>query len=120
MRPYAVCVAVVYFAGCSSGVELKQAPVSVAGKVSQGGKPVSGVVMIFQPLDDGHMREIPLRKDGTFAGELVSGQYAYYLAKPAATAATPISVKLSPAYFQADMSRTVTVEPGKQLAIALE
>jgi hypothetical protein len=120
MRFYAVVVAVICFAGCSSSVELKQAPVSVSGKVSQRGKPVSGVVMIFQPLDDGHMREFPLRKDGTFDGELVSGQYAYYVAKPAAMGTGPISVKLPTTYFQADMSRTLTVEPGKQLAIALD
>ena len=59
-------------------------------------------------------------KDGTFNGELVSGEYAYYVAKPAVPGAAQAPRKLSPKYFEADLSRTVTVEPGKQLAIALD
>jgi hypothetical protein len=119
MRFYSVLAAVICFAGCSPGVDLKQAPVSVSGKVSHGGQPLGGVVVVFQPLKDGHMREFPLRKDGTFNGELISGEYAYYLLKSTAITA-PALRKLSPAYFQADPSRTVTIEPGKQLAIALD
>jgi hypothetical protein len=76
--------------------------------------------MIFQPLGDGHVREFPLDKDGSFQGELVSGEYAYYVAKRAAPSAAQAPVKVSPQYFEADLSRTVTVEPDKLLAIALD
>jgi hypothetical protein len=106
--------------GCSSEVRLKGAPVSMSGKVTHGGQPASGVVMVFQPLGDGHVRELPVRKDGTFNGELVSGEYAYYVAKTTVPGAAQTLSKLPPKYFEADLSRTVTVEPGIELAIALE
>ena len=120
MRLFIVLMLIVGLLGCSSEVKLKEAPVSVSGKVSQSGQPVGGMVMIFQPLGDGHVREFPIHKDGTFNGELVSGEYAYYVAKPTVPAAAQAPRKLSPKYFEADLSRTVTVEPGKQLAIALD
>jgi hypothetical protein len=105
--------------GCSSDVERKRAPVSVSGKVSQNGQPLGGMVMIFHPLGDGHLRELPIGKDGTFTGELISGEYAYYVAKPTAPAIAQVVRKLSPRYLEADLSRTVTVELGKLLAIEL-
>jgi hypothetical protein len=78
------------------------------------------MVMIFQPLGDGHVREFPIQKDGTFRGELISGKYAYYVARPTAPAAAPSLKNLSPKFFEADMSRTVTVEPDTLVAIALD
>ena len=120
MRFFLVLMFIVGLVGCSSEVKLKGAPVSVSGKVSQSGQPVGGLVMILHPLGDGHVREFPVQKNGTFNGELVSGEYAYYVAKPIAPAAAQALRKLSPKYFEADLSRTVTVEPGQQLAIALD
>jgi len=76
--------------------------------------------MIFHPLGDGHVREFPLHKDGTFKGEVISGEYAYYVAKRAVIGAAQAPIKLAPKYFEADLSRTVTVEPDKLLAIALD
>ena len=120
MRLLAASLLIIGLLGCSTEVKLKHAPVSVAGKVSQGGKPVSGMVMVFQPLGDGHVREFQLRIDGSFNGELVSGEYAYYIAKQAVANAAQAPRKLPPKYFEADLSRTVTIEPDKLLAIALD
>jgi hypothetical protein len=120
MRSFVVLTIIVGLVGCGAEVKLKGASTSVSGKVSQGNLPVGGVVMIFQPLGDGHVREFPTRKDGTFSGELISGEYAYYIAKPTARSAAQPPIRLSPQYFEADLSRTVTVEPDKQLAIALD
>jgi hypothetical protein len=120
MRLMIACLCVVGIFGCSSEVQMKGAPVSVSGKVSQGGQPCGGMVMVFHPLGDGHIRELAVQKDGTFSGELISGDYAYYVAKPmVATAATTVK-KVAPQYFEADLGRTVTVAPGQQLAIALD
>jgi hypothetical protein len=105
--------------GCGSKAELRRAPVSVSGKVLQNGQPFGGMVMVFHPLGDGHFRELPIGKDGTFNGELISGEYAYYVAKPTAPAIAQVVRKLPPKYLEADLSRTLTVEPGKQLAIEL-
>jgi hypothetical protein len=120
MRSFVVLMLIAGFAGCGSPVSLKGTPVSVSGKVSQRGQPFSGMVIIFQPLGDGHVREFPIRKDGTFNGELVPGEYAYYVAKPTVLRAPQSPRKISPKYFEADLSRSVTVEPDKLLAIALD
>ena len=120
MRLFIVLTIIVGLVGCSREAKLKGAPTSVSGKVSLGNQPVGGVVMVFQPLGDGHVREFPTGKDGTFNGELISGEYAYYVAKPAVRNATQPPIRLSPQYFEADLSRTVTVEGGKQLTIALD
>jgi hypothetical protein len=120
MRLLIVLTLIAVPVGCSSEVQLKGAPVSVSGKVSQSGRPVGGVMLIFHPLGDGQFREFPVRKDGTFEGELISGDYAYYVAKSTVVGAAQTPSKLSHEYFVADLTRTVSVEPGKQLAIALD
>jgi hypothetical protein len=120
MRIFIGVILVGSLLGCSSEVPRKAAPVNVSGKVSQSGQPIGGVVMVFQPLGDGHMREFPIGKDGSFSGELITGDYAYYISRPAVPAAARLASKLPPQYFQADLSRVVTVEPDKQLAIALD
>ena len=120
MRLIMVLISVAGLAGCGSDVSMKSAPVSVTGKVSQSGKPLGGMVMVFQPLGDGHMRELPVQKDGSFHGELISGKYAYFVAKPTVPTAAQVLKTVAPKYFEADLARTVTVEPDQQLAIALD
>jgi hypothetical protein len=78
------------------------------------------VELVFQPLGDGHVKELPIQTNGSFNGELVSGEYAYYVAKPAAPETAASLKTLSPKYFEADLLRTITAEAGKQLAIALD
>jgi hypothetical protein len=120
MRLLILLMFMVGLVGCGSSAGLKNAPVAVSGSVSQGGEPIGGLVMVFQPLGDGHVREFPIQKDGSFSGELISGKYAYYVAKPTAPAAAQALQNLSPKFFEADLSRTITVEPGALLAIALD
>jgi hypothetical protein len=119
MRLFVVLIVIVGLSGCGSKANLKDAPVAITGKVSQGGQPVGGVVMIFQPLGDGHVREFSVQKNGTFNGKLISGKYAYYVAKPTVPAAAQALRKLPPKYFEADLSRTVAVESGNPIAIEL-
>jgi hypothetical protein len=119
MRLFILLMLIVGLVGCGSKANFKNAPVAVSGSVSQGGQPVGGLVMIFQPLGDGHVREFPIQKDGTFNGELISGKYAYFVAKPTVPAAAQALRKLAPKYFEADLSRTVAVEAGNRIAIEL-
>jgi hypothetical protein len=119
MRLLVVLILIAGLAGCGSDARLKRTPVSVTGKVSQAGQPFGGMVMVFQPLGDGHVREFPVQTDGSFSGELISGKYAYYVAKPTAPVAAPALKKVAPKYFEADLSRTVAVEAGNPIAIEL-
>jgi hypothetical protein len=120
MRSFIALMLIVGSLGCGSEVKLKGTPVSMSGRVSQSGRPFGGLVITLQPLGDGHVREFPVQKDGTFNGELVSGEYAYYVAKAVVPGAAQALKKLPAKYFEADLSRTVSVESGQQLAIALD
>ena len=119
MRYFVISMLLLGLVGCGSDAKLKATPVNISGNVSQSGRPVGGIVMVFQPLGDGHVRELPIQKDGTFRGELISGKYAYYVARPTAPIAAQQLRKLPSKYFEANLSRTVAVEPGAQLAIEL-
>lgn len=120
MRLFVLLLLIAGLVGCGSKARLRGTPVSVSGKVSKSGQPLAGVVMVFQPLGDGHVREFPVGKDGSFRGELISGEYTYYVGRSTAPSGAQVLSKLSPKYRQADLSRTVSVEPAKQLAIALD
>ncbi len=106
--------------GCSHATTMKDSPVSVSGKASQGGKPVSNVVVWFHPLDKGHLKSFPVNSDGTFAGELIGGNYSYYVDKSPAPNAAAALAKIDPKYYAPDLARTVNVEFGKEIVLALD
>jgi hypothetical protein len=106
--------------GCTQATTLKEAPVSVSGKVSQAGKPVGEVLVSFHPLDKGHVVSLPVNADGTFTGEMISGNYSYYVGKsPAHSSATALA-KVDPKYYEPAMDRSISVESGKELVLALD
>ena len=106
--------------GCSYTAPQMSAPVTVSGKVSAGGAPVSGCVLMLQPLEDGHVAPCELGADGTFQANLVPGKYAYFVQKGADANATDLS-KLNAKFLEADLGRTVTVAAGQtSLDIALD
>ena len=106
--------------GCSKPTTLKQEPVSVSGKVSQSGKPVGNVVVWFHPLDNGHLESLPVNTDGTFAGELIGGKYSYYVGKSLAPNSTAALKKVDPKYYEPDLERSINVEFGKEIDLALD
>jgi hypothetical protein len=106
--------------GCSGGATLKDEPVGVSGKLSQAGKPVGDVVVWFHPLDKGHVRSLPVNSDGTFAGELILGNYSYYVgSSPAPTSAAALK-KIDPKYYEPALERSINVEDGKEIILALD
>jgi hypothetical protein len=122
MKWNAVLLATVICAalGCSQAPALRQAPVSVSGKVSKGGQPIGNVVVSFHPLDQGHLRSLPVNPDGTFAGELIAGNYAYYVGPSSAPTSQAALAQIDAKYCEPDLGRSVAVEPGKELLIALD
>jgi hypothetical protein len=106
--------------GCSDAPALKQARVSVSGRVSQGGQPVGNVMVSFHPLDNGHVGSFPVKPDGTFLGELVVGNYSYYVAKSTGPNSDAALRKIDPKYYEPDLGRKVAVQGGQELQIALD
>ena len=110
------CVAV----GCTQPTTLKEGPVSVPGKLTKAGQPVGDVMVWFQPLDHGHLASFAVRPDGQFQSELVPGNYAYYVAKSTGPKADAAWKRIDPKFWEPDLTRTVAVESGQELAIALD
>lgn len=106
--------------GCSKPMTLKESPISVSGKVSQAGKPVGNVVVWFHPLDKGHLKSLSVNTDGTFAGELIGGNYSYYVSKSPAPTSEAALKKIDPKYYEPDLGRSVNVEFGKDILLALD
>ncbi len=106
--------------GCSDPPVLKDAPVSVSGKLLQGGKPVGNVVVAFHPLDHGHLRSLTVGADGTFQGELIGGNYSYYVENSPTPSSAAALKKIDRKYYEPDLGRNVSVEFGKELVLALD
>lgn len=122
MKLFALTLAVFTLAvsGCSQPTRLNEAPLSISGKVSQGGQPVGDVHVSFQPLEQGHPVSLPVNADGTFQGELIPGNYAYFVAKSPAPKSEAAIKKIDPKYLEANMTRTIDVQANQELAIALD
>ena len=121
MRNFIVAALILIAAGCGAPQPgLKKAPVDVIGKVSQGGQPVGNVAVSFHPLDHGHLASLQVGPDGTFQGELISGTYAYSIAKSTAADSMQALSKVAPQYLEPDLQRTVKVEAGQEVLIVLD
>ncbi|MBX3432452.1 MAG: hypothetical protein KF847_03945 [Pirellulales bacterium] len=120
MRTIVMTLACTIALGCGEPIGLKQAPTTVSGKVTAGGRPVGNVALVLQPLDHGHQKTLPVNPDGTFQGELIAGTYAYSLApSPRANSVSALRA-IGPQYLEADLQRTIAVEPGQGIEIALD
>lgn len=106
--------------GCTQPTTLKEGPVSVSGKLSKAGQPLGDVMVSFQPLDHGHLASFSVKPDGTFQSELIPGNYAYYVAKSTGPKADAAIKRVDPKFLEADLTRTVAVQSGQELAISLD
>ena len=92
-------------------------PVSVNGKVvASDGKPVGGMVVNLQPLEQGYSKAVDVKPDGSFTVETHAGKYAYFFAPKTGSKSVPPQVAK---FNEANMERTVTVTAGQELAINL-
>lgn len=117
---YLLIALVMVFVGCSTSVPQMGASTELKGKVTKAGKPVGDVLLTLQPLGDGHVAPLTVAVDGTFKGEVVPGKYAYYIGKSASKASEKAIQQVDPKYFEGNMTRTVLVESGKELVVALD
>ena len=106
--------------GCTQPTRLNEAPINVNGKVSQGGQPVGDLLVTFQPLEQGHPGNFPVNPDGTFQGELIPGNYAYFVGKSTTPKSEAALKKIDPKFYEPNLDRKVAVEDGQELLIALD
>jgi len=107
--------------GCSNNPGLRSESGKVSGKLSQAdGTAVGNVGLTLQPLDNGFVATLQVAEDGSFAGELIPGKYAYFVGKSTAKNADQALKKVDSQFYEANMSRTVGVEPGKELSVVLK
>lgn len=109
------CIAMVV--GCGMNPPPLAGPVNVSGKiVGSDGKPVSGVAVNLQPLENGYLKTVEVKLDGSFAVETQAGKYAYYFTPKSGSKAVPPQVA---PLIEPNMDRTVVVAAGKDLVISL-
>lgn len=66
--------------GCGTTVTKNPDPVEVSGKVMIAGKPVTDVILTFQPTGAGLPAPVPVT-DGAFKATILPGTYAYFIAE---------------------------------------
>ena len=121
MRTLLLIVLLGFSVGCGSAAIPMGAMTTVHGKLeTNSGNPVGGILLTLQPLGDGHPAPMEVAENGTFKGDAVPGKYAYYVGKSSAKNSEQSLKKVNDKYQQADMGRTVTVQAGQELRIALD
>jgi hypothetical protein len=100
--------------GCGAAAPTEP-DVEVMATVTQGGKPVSDVVINFQPTGLGLPKIVPV-KDGTFLTTMTPGTYAYYFTPGKAKAAFDA---IPEKYRAASLERQIDVN-GEALVLALD
>ena len=105
--------------GCSGNPRLLPDPVSVQGRVTQvDGKPVKNVVLTLQPTERGHGAGFSVKADGSFTGEIVPGNYAFFFTQQTGKTAADnrvfeAALKAIPAkYRNANLENAVQVKAG--------
>ncbi|MFM8262583.1 MAG: hypothetical protein ACKN9S_09920 [Pirellula sp.] len=100
------------FSGCAYKVEMLSEPVSVSGKLSKSGQPLGNVTLMLQPLERGHPVPLKVGADGSFKGSIIPSKYAYFL-MPLDEANAAVLDGVDASLKEANMQRTITVEPGQ-------
>jgi len=102
-------------AGCGS-VTPNPDPAGVTGTVTHDGKPVSSVVLHFQPTGAGAQAMVTVT-DGAFEADLMPGTYTYYITKGSSAEAI---ATVDPKFAAGALDRQIEVSPGAALEIQLD
>ncbi len=117
MRNVIVACGLLIITGCGMSPPQLAGPVNVNGKVvASDGKPVGGMVVNLQPLEQGYSKAIDVKPDGSFSVETQAGKYAYFFTPKTGSKTVPPQVAN---FSEAHMERTVVVSAGQELAINL-
>lgn len=117
MRNWIIVFGLLMTIGCGMNPPPLAGPISVSGKVvASNGKPVGGVAVNLQPLENGYMKTVDVKPDGTFTVETHEGKYAYFFTPKAGAKAVPPQVA---SLAEANLERTLSVATGRELVINL-
>ncbi len=116
MRNCVFVLGLLLMSGCGGAPPQLAGPVTVDGKVSKGGKPVGGMVINLQPLEEGYEKKIEVKPDGSFTVETHAGKYAYYFTPKSGASKVPAECA---SLGEANLERTVTVAAGQELVVDL-
>lgn len=106
-------------AGCGGvSVTPNPEPVAVNGNVTHAGKPVSDVVINFQPIEGGLPAVAPV-KEGKFEAHITPGKYTYFVSKAATPSGDRSLAQIPVAYHQGAMDRQVEVTGPGPLEFAM-
>ena len=121
MRNLLLVLSLVVMVGCGSAGTPMPASSVVKGKLeTSAGKPIGNVLLTLQPLGDGHPSPLQVSEDGSFQGEMVPGKYAYSIAKSSAKNSEQALKLVDAKYYEPTMNRTVNVQAGQELHIAID
>jgi hypothetical protein len=92
-------------------------PVEVSGQVTKGGRPVSDVVLNFQPTGDGTQAAVPL-KGGAFHGNITPGKYTYFISE--VNGKSKAFASIPEKYRAGSLDRQIEIEKGQSLDLTLD
>lgn len=104
--------------GCGSvSVEENPEPVSITGKLTVAGQPVTGVKINLQPIGPGALPAVMEVQNGEFTGQASPGKYTFFISPGSdANAFAAIPEK----FHSGDMERVAEVDVGSPLELKLE
>lgn len=117
MQRWLIVWCLLVLVGCGMNPPPLAGPVSIQGKViGNDGKPVGGMAVNLHPLENGYLKTVDVKPDGSFAVETQAGKYAYYFTPKTGGKSVPSQVANLK---EPNMERTVAVTSGQDLLINL-
>ena len=107
-------------AGCGVQVGKTLEPVDISGSVTVGDKPVSNVILNFQPTGAGTLPVMIPIKDGKFETTASPGRYAWYFEETKDGKNAKEFEAIPVEYRAADLDRQIDVSAGAELEFAIE
>jgi len=117
MQKFLTFAALILLVGCN-GVDpgKKDEPVEITGKVTQNGKPVTGVVLNLQVLTTGTPAAIPLTAN-EFKFQATPGNYTWYITEGKNAAAYK---SVPAAHREGAMDRTIDIGANKNFDLKIQ